>query len=165
MKTHRSPLVHRIVSSTTLLILCGPLGAVLQAQVTAQAPSKVKEEIQAIETEWAKAYQTKDSSIFSRILGEEYYEFSADDGKRSSKQDEIEGLKASKVVLSSMTNTVQEVRLYGEVAIALGENHSKGSENGKAFDRRYSWQTVFVKRAGRWVAVVAHVSEMRIPKK
>jgi hypothetical protein len=57
-------------------------------------------------------------------------EWSAVDGKRSSKEDEIEELKAGKSVFSSVRNTVHEVRLYGEVAIALGENHSKGSENG-----------------------------------
>jgi ketosteroid isomerase-like protein len=147
---------HKVIGVAGLGLLIGGASRI----AAQQAPPAIVRQIQAVENDWSKAYQTKDVSIFSRILGPDYYCFSTWDGKRASARDEVEGTTADKATYSSVTNTVRVVRLYGGVAIALGEGVSKGSENGKAFDRRYSWQTVFTKRGDQWVAVACHVAQI-----
>jgi ketosteroid isomerase-like protein len=121
-----------------------------------QSSVSVTAEIQAVENEWAKASRTKDASILERILSEEYTYFGVEAGTQLSKQGMIQALKQSKASFSSIENIVRSVRVYGDIAIVLGEFHGSGTEDGKAFLWRDSWQTIFAKRNGKWVAIASH---------
>jgi len=136
-----------------------PSGALAAQQVS---PAVLKE-IQAVEAEWAKAYQTHDARILDRILGSEYYIFSAWDGKTYRKADEIRDTGSSKANYASITNTVLDARQYGDVVVALGRYDEKEKKNGKIVEAHGTWQTVFSKRNGQWVAIASHAAP--VPKR
>lgn len=122
------------------------------------ASTAVKQEIQRVEDAWAQAYLKKDAAILERILGAEFYIFSAWDGKRYSRADEIGSLATDPIVFTSVANLVQEVQVHGDIAIALGQFRGKGTEGGKPVEQRGTWQTVFAKRNGQWVAIASHAA-------
>ena len=48
-----------------------------------------------------------------------------------------------------------QVRVYGNTAVLTGGIREKGMRNGKAYADTSRWTDVFVKRGGRWQAVVS----------
>lgn len=123
-----------------------------------QAAKSAQQEIQVVEDAWAEAYLKKDAAILERILGAEFYIFSAWDGKRYSRADEIQSLATDPIVYTSVANHVREVQVHGDIAIALGQFTGTGTEGGKPVEQRGTWQTVFAKRNGQWVAIASHAA-------
>lgn len=123
-----------------------------------QVSTSTKQEIQIIQDAWAQAYLKKDVGILERILGAEFYIFSAWDGKRYSRADEIQSLPIDPIAYTSVANLVREVQVHGDIAIALGQFMGTGTEGGKPVDQRGTWQTVFAKRNGQWVAIASHAA-------
>lgn len=114
--------------------------------VAQQISASVTAELQAVESERAKASRTKDVSTLERILGEDYSYFGVEAGIQLSQQAMIQALTQSKASYSSCETIVRAVRPYGDIAVALGAFHGSGTEDGKAFLWRDSWQTVFAQR-------------------
>jgi ketosteroid isomerase-like protein len=158
-----SSFIHRdSTMKRTLMVMIGVAALASASSVRAQRASQdVVSEIQAIQNDWARAYQTKDVALLERILGDEYYLYHAGEARSVTKRNEVEGLKTGKTVFTSASNTVREVRQYGEIVVALGEWDAKGTENGKPFSNHDSWQTVFVKRNRTWVAVASHEAPLK----
>lgn len=48
-----------------------------------------------------------------------------------------------------------QVRVYGDTAVVIGRNTEKGTLKGKPYTYTYRWTDVFVRRDGRWQAVVS----------
>lgn len=150
-----SPLEVTMFKQFTLVSLLSAFSFFPLAVFAQTAPASVVQAIQAIENDWAKAYLTKDGDILERILGEEFY--CIWQGKRHSRQDEINATVTEKATYSSVTNTVVDVRQYEDMAIAVGEVQFEGTTpEGKPLQRAGLWQTVFANRDGRWVAVACY---------
>ena len=108
----------------------------------------------------SRSIQTKDGTIFKRILGQEFYMIGWD-GKRYSRRDEINAAVAKKATYSRATNTVLNVRQYSGIVIAIGEFRAEGTTaDSESFQRAGSWQSIFTNRDGQWVAIASHTAPL-----
>jgi ketosteroid isomerase-like protein len=149
----------------SLLCLLAIVVAPPPASAQQPAPAAVVKEIQAVEDDWARAYQSKDATILERILAPEYCIVWAPDGSKTTKADDIRGMKSSTSRLSSVRNPVDDVRLYGDMAIVYGRYLAVGTDGGKPVNDRDRWMTVFGKRNGKWVALSSLSAPMALPGK
>ena len=53
-----------------------------------------------------------------------------------------------------------QVRVYGNTAVVIGGARERGTRNGTAYTDTYRWTDVFVKRGGRWQAVVSQFAKV-----
>jgi len=149
--------------STSILIACTAAGLafaatapVAAADEAAKAPS-VSQAVQQLEKDWAAAEQSGDADKLGQILGDDWTAWDLD-GKKSTKAEFVDGMKAGKMKLESMEFGHMDVKVLGNVAVVQGSDTEKSTYNGKDSSGKYVWTDVFAKRDGKWVAVRSQVT-------
>jgi len=120
----------------------------------------IEKQLVSLYNELFEGAKKKDTSPFSRIMGDDFSEINAD------------GLVFDKAtVLASIPNyeiesyAVTEVstRVYGDTAVMTLVQTSKGKYQGQPIEGSFRETVVWTKRDGRWQMVAAHVT--RLPAK
>ena len=122
----------------------------------------VEQQLKQMEDDWQKATRTKDAALLKRIIAEDWVA-TDDKGKILNREQYISQTIASRSsvsssnpdVIQSNENFDMQVRVYGDTAVVTGGSKEKGTRNGTAYTDTYRWTDVFVKRGGRWQAVVS----------
>jgi len=122
----------------------------------------VDQQLKQMEDDWQKATRTKDAALLKRIIADDWVA-TDDKGKILNREQYISQTIASGSsvsssnpdVIQSNENTDMKVRVYGNTAVVTGGLTEKGTRNGTAYTDTYKWTDVFVKRGGRWQAVVS----------
>ncbi len=114
----------------------------------------VEQQLKQMEDDWQKATRTKDTAALKRIIAEDWVATN-DMGKILNREDYLSQTTANTDVIQSNENTDMQVRLFGDTAVVTGGLTEKGTRNGTAYTDTYKWTDVFVKRGGRWQAVVS----------
>ena len=154
----------------TSLICAILLTLVFSALVVGQETTKskgaqaggVEQQLKQMEDDWQKATRTKDAALLKRIIAEDWVA-TDDKGKILNREQYISQTIASGSsvsssnpdVIQSNENFDMQVRVYGDTAVVTGGSKEKGTRNGTAYTDTYRWTDVFVKRGGRWQAVVS----------
>lgn len=115
--------------------------------------------IKQAEEELNLAFNKFDASALERLWGDDLA-FVFPSGAIASKAERLAGFKPSPNIPSS-TNESVDVRVYGDVAVAIVVSKWTGTSNGKPFATRFRATHVWAKRVGRWEMVSAHVSQMK----
>jgi uncharacterized protein (TIGR02246 family) len=107
-----------------------------------------------IEKDWAKALLAADTKALETILAPDWV--TSFEGSVMTRPQLLAALRAGSARFDALEASGEEVFVFGDSAIVRGLVRMKGVDGGKPFDGK-SWYTdLFVRRDGRWQAVVGH---------
>jgi ketosteroid isomerase-like protein len=144
-----------------LLALVCPALVVSQGRTKSKGPQAggLEEQLKQMEDDWAKAIKNKEAATLTRIIAEDWVG-TDDKGKVSNREQAISQITANPDVIESNENFDMRVRVYGNTAVVIGGARERGTRNGTAYMDTYRWTDVFVKRGGRWQAVVSQFAKV-----
>jgi ketosteroid isomerase-like protein len=124
------------------------------------AQSTVADTIRAMELARGRAVQSADTAALGRMVAAEFVEISRL-GTRRTRADNLRDLASGNLRLTSIKYDSLDVRLYGDVAILTGIAENTGVAGGTPFSGRIRYTRVFVRREGRWQAVLMQQTWMQ----
>ncbi len=141
---------------TMLIALMFPALAVGQGGTKSKAPQVpgVEQQLKQMEDDWGRANKNKDAATLKRIIAKDWVG-TDDKGKVLNREQDISQITNPDVISESNENFDMQVRVYGNTAVVIGGVREKGTRNGTAYTDTYRYTDVFVKRGGRWQAVVS----------
>lgn len=148
----------RLNRSVAILLGTSLLGAQPAAATTTAADTtKV---ITRIETELNDALMACDAAALGRLWAHDL-SFVFPDGAVETRQQRLEGL--SRCTPGAQRSTVESIAVtdMGDSVVALVLSDWSASFDGKPFAAKFRATHVWAKRAGGWVLVAAHVSQLK----
>lgn len=160
MKTHRSPLVRRIVSSTAFLIFCAAPGAVLRAS-TPELSTPQKEVWSNVETYW-RLDAAGDTQAFLAYFHADYKGWGYDSTLPGSKERAAKFVthahKTSKTLVYDLQPAA--VRVHGEMAyVHYFWTRLVKDVEGKEKRETGRWTDILIKEGAKWVMIADHGGE------
>jgi ketosteroid isomerase-like protein len=141
-------------AATVMLILA--MGAVLTTPVfTQDRNEQAKREVAQAEKEWREAWVRGDAEALDRIHADDYLAINYL-GQRSTKAEVMADVRAGAFKYESMEHRDVVMRVYGDVVIVNGLTVNKGRRRERDVSGEFSYSRVYVKRNGRWQAVLSH---------
>jgi Domain of unknown function (DUF4440) len=122
-------------------------------------PARDEAELIRLEHDYARALMTRDRAFLMR-----YY---APDWRGGnwmgfwSKSTMLKSVLEARYVIKSMNVRDLKVRVMGDVAVVQGVDEEVTTVDGKDTSGKWAFTDVFHRRAGRWVAVAGHTSEVK----
>ena len=160
MKTHRFPLVRRIVSSTAILILCAALGAVVRAGGE-EWSSQQKEVWKNVETYW-RLDAAGDTQAFLTYFHADYQGWNYGNVLPGSKERATKFITHDHQTSKTLVHDLQPVtvRVNGNIAYAhyLYTRVVKDVE-GKQKREAGRWTDILMKDGNKWVMIADHGGE------
>jgi len=138
-----------------------PLGAllgILAAPLAAQQP--VEDSVRAVEQARGEALLHADTVALSRMLATEFMEISRL-GLVRTRADNIRDIASGDLKLLTVRYDSLAVRIYGSVAVLTGIADNTGQFRGFPFSGKIRYTRVFVRRDGRWQAVLMQQTPMQ----
>jgi ketosteroid isomerase-like protein len=146
----------RMALVVSVLVLV--LSVTVWAQNMAQTKSgSAEQEILKLEKGWINATRSGDATFLERIYAADIV-ITDEYGAVTTGAQDIASLKSGEVVYSSFVDDNYKVHVYGDTAIAISRNTTKGKEKGKDFSHQSQWTDTWIKIAGRWQCVASHGS-------
>jgi ketosteroid isomerase-like protein len=115
---------------------------------------KVEQTVMQMERDWAQALVKADVATMDRILADDWFG-QGPPGGSSNKAGALADLKSGDPKYDAVTVGEMKVRVFGDVAVVTGTQDQKSSYKGKDTSGHSVWTDVFVKRQGKWQAVVS----------
>jgi ketosteroid isomerase-like protein len=115
---------------------------------------KVEQTVMQMERDWGQALVKADVATLDRILADDWFG-QGPPGGSSNKAGALADLKSGTPKYDSVTPGEMKVRVFGDVAVVTGTQDVKSSYKGKDTSGHYVWTDVFVKRQGKWQAIVS----------
>ena len=137
---------------TMALVLLTAQGPDLAAQERASG-STPEDSVRAVESSRARALLQADTAALARMVAAEFIEISRL-GQLRTKADNIRDIASGALKLTSVKYDSLAVRIYGDVAVLRGIADNAGTFRGIPFSGKIRYTRVFVRRDGRWQAVV-----------
>lgn len=135
--------------ATALLLVC-----------TARVQAQVEDSVRALEMSRRQALLAADTAALSRMLAPDFVEISRL-GTVRTRADNIRDIASGALHLTSVTYDSLTVRVYGDVAILTGIADNTGTMRGFPFSGKIRYTRVFVRRDGRWQAVLMQQTMMQ----
>jgi uncharacterized protein (TIGR02246 family) len=138
----------RVTRRIAVILTCG---AVVSALAAADAGDS-RQQLIKIEKELAAALKKNDAKLMASMLAEDWKLVDSDGAVYS--RDEIQEMMTSgKLKFESYDSGEFDIRLYGDTAIVIGRDSSKGTYGGEEFSNAGRFTDVFVKKDGAWKLV------------
>jgi ketosteroid isomerase-like protein len=114
----------------------------------------VEGRILALETAWNHAEENKDAAALDQLLASSlvYVDY---DGSFMNKQEFLDSIKAEALHPAQIINDEMHVHVYGAAAVVTGIYREKGTNKGKAYQRRGRFTDTWVKQSGTWQCVAS----------
>lgn len=138
---------------TRVVLLLAVIGT---ASLHAQAEDSVK----AAEASRRQALLSADTVALSRLLAPDFIEISRL-GTLRTRADNIRDIASGALHLSSINYDSLSVRLYGDVAVLTGIADNTGTMRGFPFSGKIRYTRVFIRKDGRWQAVLMQQTIMQ----
>lgn len=126
------------------------------------APGKMGAEatVRDLENKWVASVATHDPSVAQKLLADDYAGVSAR-GQVMNKRVLLAQIKRDTDVYSSTRISKMEVRVFGNVAVAIGTSTEDGKDRrGTAFTRAYRWTDTWAMRNGVWQCVASQSAQV-----
>jgi ketosteroid isomerase-like protein len=130
----------------------------LTGSVTVQA--QVEDSVRAVEMSRRQALLAADTVALSRMLAPDFMEISRL-GTVRTRADNIRDIASGALHLTSINYDSLNVRIYGDVAVLTGIADNTGTMRGFPFAGKIRYTRVFVRRDGRWQAVLMQQTPMQ----
>jgi ketosteroid isomerase-like protein len=118
-----------------------------------KAFAQVEDSVKAVEMNRRQALLAADTVALSRMLAPDFIEISRL-GTVRTRADNIRDIASGALHLTSVTYDSLTVRVYGDVAVLTGIADNTGTMRGFPFSGKIRYTRVFVRRDGRWQAVL-----------
>jgi hypothetical protein len=138
---------------------CQLTALLLSLSSTAAVAQTPEDSVRAVEMARRDALLAGDTVALSRLVAEEFVEISRL-GQLRLRADNIREISAGELRLTAVRFDSLVVRIYGEVAILRGIADNVGTYRGFGFSGKIRYTRTFVRRAGRWQAVVMQHTPM-----
>jgi ketosteroid isomerase-like protein len=127
----------------------------------AQGPATPAPEdtIRALESRRAEALLKADVQALSNLVADDFVEISRL-GQLRTKADNVRDIASGDLKLSAVRYEDLTVRVYGDVAVLTGIADNVGTARGIPFSGKVRYTRVFVRRDGRWQAVLMQQTSM-----
>ena len=139
----------------TIRLLVGLL-LICVAPLTAQVEDSVK----AVEMGRRDALLAADTVALSKMLAPDFMEISRL-GTVRTRVDNIRDIASGTLHLTSIKYDSLNVRVYGDVAVLTGIADNTGTMRGFPFAGKIRYTRVFVRKDGRWQAVLMQQTPMQ----
>ncbi|WP_165187705.1 nuclear transport factor 2 family protein [Caulobacter soli] len=144
-----------------MLALAAPVSSTLVAapavaQVATPASPETVAALEKLNSEWLTAYKTHDGATLERILADDF-EAIYPGGRILRKADLIKVATNPARVVSDIAWDDLKILVFGDVAVVRARSRMSGKTAEGDFASRNDYADVYVRRAGAWRAVSAHV--------
>ena len=123
---------------------------------TCFSQSKDIEILKNLNKDWINSYPTKDSMTLNRIFADDFVLINHR-GARMTKKDIISNLDKQET-LSTNIDMVDVKLLADNVGVVTAYTTFVLKSDGKEMTGQNCYQDIYVKRKGKWMAVMAHVT-------
>jgi hypothetical protein len=117
--------------------------------------------LRAIEQRLPQAWTRHDRAFIESVLAPEWSVTQADGSMLT--REMVLGSFFDAVTFDANAVDDVTVQLFGTTAIVRGRTTASGMLNGQHFNARIRFTDVFIKRDGRWQAIVSHASSIAGP--
>lgn len=124
------------------------------------APAQVEDSVRAVEMRRREALLAADTVALSRMLAPDFIEISRL-GTVRTRTDNVRDIASGALHLTSINYDSLNVRVYGDVAVLTGIADNTGTMRGFPFSGKIRYTRVFVRRDGRWQAVLMQQTSMQ----
>jgi ketosteroid isomerase-like protein len=124
-----------------------------------KAFAQVEDSVKAVEMNRRQALLAADTVALSRMLAPDFIEISRL-GTVRTRADNVRDIASGALHLTSVTYDSLSVRVYGDVAVLTGIADNTGTMRGFPFSGKIRYTRVFVRREGRWQAVLMQQTPM-----
>jgi ketosteroid isomerase-like protein len=118
-----------------------------------------EQEIKALHAQLIEATLKHDTSFLEKHLADDYIAI-RNDGKLTTKVQEIENYKSGVTKYESIEIREATIRIYGDTAVYNSLNSIKATINGKPFSADVRNTRVWVKQDGNWKIVVFQATQV-----
>lgn len=146
-----------LIALIMALFVLGQTPTVIPNDTTLVAPSEDRTADEAAIREgasaWAGAFTRGDIDLVDRILADDFVGMTKD-GTLYDKQTMLGWVRGGPNLTSSDT-TVEQVRFFGDIAIATGSDNMVGAAP-ELRRIRSIWTDIWIRRKGQWRVIAAH---------
>jgi ketosteroid isomerase-like protein len=138
------------------------LGALVVAlgQVPRMNGEDAVQQLIKVKKEWGEAEKNRDLAFLDKLYGDDL-EIGTSQGDVLNKQQMLARVKDPDHKWDQIDSDHIQVRVYGNVAVMTDQTTVRGTDKGKPFGGLYRFVRVFVKRQGRWQAVLAQATPLK----
>jgi len=112
----------------------------------------VEQQIAALSDQVTQASLKGDTDFMEKYFADDYTA-THNDGKLSTKAQEIENFKSGAFKLESDDLRERKIRVYGDTVVVIGLASAKGTLGGKPFSSDFRFTRIWVKQQGNWKSV------------
>jgi ketosteroid isomerase-like protein len=116
-------------------------------------------DLRGVMAAWDEAMISNRAATIERFIADEWI-IIGPDGSVSGKDRLLSLIASGDLKHEIMTSEDLIVRPYGDNAVVIAKGISSGTFQGEAFRETERSSNVFVRRNGRWVCVLTHLSKM-----
>jgi ketosteroid isomerase-like protein len=142
----------RFVALGVLLLSCAPPAAVRGSD----AEAEITQTLQA----WRDARVAGDTAFLGRFYAKEL-RIQGTNGAVITREDDIRGFASGAIRPQFIRAEEMNVAVYGDVALATGRDHLKGTYGGVPGEGRVRFLNVLVRRDARWQLVASQGTWIR----
>lgn len=150
----------------TRLLFWTLLFALPFALVAAQSDQDMnaEREVRDMEAQWRQAWLAADAAALDRIQADDYVAI-PNIGTISTKAEIMADVRRGVFRYSRMEHSEITVRLYGITGVVVGRTVNEGRRGDRDVSGDFRYTRVYVKRNGRWQAVLAQYTRISLPNK
>jgi ketosteroid isomerase-like protein len=151
----------RLLRSVTI-----PLLAVSIVLAFAQSgpDAQAEQEVRDMERQWRQAWLAGDGGALDRIHADDYTAI-PNIGTVSSKAEVMADVRRGVFRYSRMEHSEMTVRIYGNTGVVVGRTVNEGRRGERDVSGDFRYTRIYVKRNGRWQAVLAQYTRITAPGK
>lgn len=127
-----------------------------QASAATTASPETVAALEKLNSEWLTAYKTRDGAALDRILADDF-EAIYPGGRILRKADLIRSATNPARTVSEIAWDDLKILVFGDVAVVRARSRIVGKTAEGDFSSRNDYADVYVRRAGAWRAISAHV--------
>ena len=135
-------------------------GVVAGAQSLAVSAHGNKSLLIALENGWNQAQLHHDSKALEELVADSFIS-TDNDGTFMTKTQFLADNRDLSYAPTLMTNSDEQIFIYGDAAVVAGTYHAKGLNKGKPFDHYGRFTDTWVYSNGKWVCVASHTSALK----
>src|SRR5690349_17640570 len=136
------------------------VAALLYVCCSTTASAQVADSVRAAEMSRRDALLAADTVALSKLIATDFIEISRL-GTVRTRADNIRDIASGALHLTSLKYDSLSVRIYGDVAVLTGIADNTGTMRGFPFAGKIRYTRVFVRREGRWQAVLMQQTPMQ----
>ena len=154
-------MILRLLRSVTV-----PLLAVSIVLAFAQSgpDAQAEQEVRDMERQWRQAWLAGDAGALDRIHADDYTAI-PNIGTVSSKAEVMADVRRGVFRYSRMEHSEMTVRTYGNTGVVVGRTVNEGRRGERDVSGDFRYTRIYVKRNGRWQAVLAQYTRIPAPGK